>query len=149
MSIITTNQEVNMKNKIKLSQAFLRNCEGFMFEEILLDKIDSFLKPDHKYGMTLKGLTQVSPRDFTAVLGDGSPVFTRAEVNKVIKLLGNFELTLKNMVCHNYDSRGELCDGHNNLDYENDIPHASPEIEAAAEKVFEDIKNFEPINQTQ
>ena len=99
--------------------------------------------------MTLKGLTQVSPRDFTAVLGDGSPVFTRAEVNKVIKLLGNFELTLKNMVCHNYDSRGELCDGHNNLDYENDIPHASPEIEAAAEKVFEDIKNFEPINQTQ
>ena len=102
MSIITTNHEVNMKNKIKLSQAFLRNCEGFMFEEILLDKIDSFLKPDHKYGMTLKGLTQVSPRDFTAVLGDGSPVFTRAEVNKVIKLLGNFELTLKNMVCHNY-----------------------------------------------
>jgi hypothetical protein len=138
-----------MKNKIKMNEAFLRNCEGFMFEEVLLDKIETFLKPDNKYGMTLKGLTQVSPRDFTAVLGDGSPVFTRAEVNKVIKLLGNFELTLKNMVCHNYDGRGELCEGHNNLDYEDDVPYASKEIEAAATKVYEDLKDFEPINKTQ
>jgi len=136
-----------MKNKIKISEAFLRNCEGFMFEEVLLDKIDTFLKPDHKYGMTLKGLTQVSPRDFTATLGDGSPVFTKAEVNKVIKLLGNFDLNLKNMVCHDYDSRGERCEGFNNLDYEsNDVYQADPQIEAQAEKVFEDIKNFEPVN---
>ena len=132
-----------------MNEAFLRNCEGFMFEEVLLDKIETFLKPDNKYGMTLKGLTQVSPRDFTAVLGDGSPVFTRAEVNKVIKLLGNFELTLKNMVCHNYDGRGELCEGHNNLDYEEDVPFAPKEIEAAAEKVYEDLKDFEPISKTQ
>ena len=134
-----------MKNKIKISEAFLRNCEGFMFEDVLLDKIDTYLKPDHKHGMTLAGLTKVSPRDFTATLGDGTPIFTRAEVNRVIKLLGNFELTLKNMVCHNYDHRGNLCEGHNNLDYESsdgDIAH--PEIEAQAEKVLEDLQDFEP-----
>ena len=135
-----------MTNKIKLNEAFLRNCEGFMFEDILLDKIETFLKPDNEYGMTLKGLAQISPRDFTAVLGDGSPTFTKTEVNKVIKLLSNFELTLKNMVCHNYDGRGRLCEGHNNLDYEDDIPYAPLEIEAAAEKVYEDVKNLEPIN---
>ena len=134
-----------MKNKIKISEAFLRNCEGFMFEEVLLDKIDTYLKPDHKHGMTLKGLTKISPRDFTTTLGDGSPIFTRAEVNKVIKLLSNFELTLKNMVCHDYDNRGEKCPGHNNLDYEsNDVTIADPLIEEAAEKVYEDLKDFEP-----
>ena len=30
-----------------------------MFEQVLLDKIDT----DHEHGMTLKGLTNVSPRD--------------------------------------------------------------------------------------
>ena len=130
-------------NVIKISEAFLRNCEGFMFEEVLLDKIDTYLKPDNKLGMTLKGLTQVSPRDFTATLGDGSPIFTKAEVNKVIKLLGNFDLTLKDMVRHDYDNRGNKVEGYNNLDYE-DGHIASPEIEAAAEKVWEDVKDFGP-----
>ena len=132
-------------NKVKISEAFLRNCEGFMFEEELLDKIDTYLKPDHKYGMTLKGLTNVSPRDFTATLGDGSPIFTRAEVNKVIKLLGYFDLTLKDMVRHDYDNRGNKVEGYNNLDYESsDGEIAHPEIEAQAEKVFEDLQDFEP-----
>jgi len=132
-------------NKVKISEAFLRNCEGFMFEEELLDKIDTYLKPDHKYGMTLKGLTNVSPRDFTATLGDGSPIFTRAEINKVIKLLGYFDLTLKDMVRHDYDNRGNKVEGYNNLDYEeSDGEIAHPEIEAQAEKVLEDLQNFEP-----
>lgn len=130
-------------NVIKISEAFLRNCEGFMFEEVLLDKIDTYLKPDNKLGMTLKGLTQVSPRDFTATLGDGSPIFTKAEVNKVIRLLGYFDLTLKNMVRHDYNSRGEKCSGYNNLDYE-DGHVATPELEAEAEKVWEDVKDFSP-----
>ena len=139
-----------MNNKIKISEASLRNCEGFMFEDILLDKIDTYLKPDHVHGMTLQGLTKVSPRDFTAVLGDGAAAFSRAEINRVIKLLGNFDLTLKNMVCHDYDNKGERCGGFNNLDYElNDMSIADPKIEAEAEKAFEDIKNFEPINLTQ
>tara|TARA_Y100000004_G_C8927758_1_gene418420 strand:+ start:226 stop:648 length:423 start_codon:yes stop_codon:yes gene_type:complete len=138
-------------NKVKISRAFLRNCEGFMFEEELLDKIDTYLKPDHKYGMTLKGLTNVSPRDFTATLGDGSPIFTRSEVNKIIKLLGYFDLTLKDMVRHDYDNRGNKVEGYNNLDYEEleyDSPPASPEIEKAAEKVLEDLKDFEPTTST-
>ena len=138
-------------NKIKISKAFLRNCEGFMFEEELLDKIDTYLKPDNKFGMTLRGLTNVSPRDFTLRLGDGTPMFTRTEVNKVIKLLSNFHLTLKDMVCHDYDNRGNKVDGNNNLDYEdleNDPPFASPEIESAAEKVLEDLKDFEPSTST-
>lgn len=134
-------------NKIKISEAFLRNCEGFIFEKTILDKIDTYLKPDNELGMTLKGLSEVSPRDLTMELGDEGPIFTRGEINKIIDLLGNFELTLKNMVCHNYDSRGNKCEGHNNLDYE-DGHIASEEIEAAAEKVWEDVKDFGPETPT-
>ena len=56
------NRKFNIRgvmNKIKISEAFLRNCEGFMFEQVLLDKIDTYLKTDHEHGMTLKGLTNV------------------------------------------------------------------------------------------
>ena len=132
-----------MIDKVKISQAFLRNCEGFMFEKTILDKIDTYLKPDNELGMTLKGLSQVSPRDLTMNLGEEGPIFTRGEVNKIIDLLGKFDLTLKNMVRHDYNSRGEKCSGYNNVDYE-DGHIASPEIEAAAEKVWEDVKDFGP-----
>ena len=83
--------------KIKISEAFLRNCEGFMFEQVLLDKIDTYLKTDHEHGMTLKGLTNVSPRDLTATLGDGNPIFSKTEVSKIINLLAKFDLSLNSI----------------------------------------------------
>ena len=129
-------------NKIKISEAFLRNCEGFMFEQVLLDKIDTYLKTDHEHGMTLKGLTNVSPRDLTATLGDGNPIFSKTEVSKIINLLAKFDLSLKDMATHCYNSRGERVTD-SNLDYEiNNI--AAPEIESAAEKTWEEVQDFEP-----
>ena len=129
-------------NKIKISEAFLRNCEGFMFEQVLLDKIDTYLKIDHEHGMTLKGLTNVSPRDLTATLGDGNPIFSKTEVSKIINLLAKFDLSLKDMATHCYNSRGVRVTD-TNLDYEiNNI--AAPEIEAAAEKTWEEVQDFEP-----
>ena len=46
------------------------------------------------------------------------------------------------MATHCYNSRGERVTD-SNLDYENH-DYAAPEIEAAAEKVLEDLQDFEP-----
>ena len=136
-----------MKNKIKISEAFLRNCEGFMHEVHLVFKLEKFFTSKKKKSLTLKDLTQLSPNDIMGPRDkDGNPEFSKAEVNRIIKYLGWFNLTLADMVlAKTVNDLGEVIQ-HTNLDYENDIPYASPEIEAEAVKVFEDVKNFEPIN---
>ena len=104
-----------------------------MFEQVLLDKIDTYLKTDHEHGMTLKGLTNVSPRDLTATLGDGNPIFSKTEVSKIINLLAKFDLSLKDMATHCYNSRGERVTD-SNLDYEIN-EYAAPEIESQQKKL--------------
>ena len=87
-------------------------------------------------------MTNVSPRDLTATLGDGNPIFSKTEVSKIINLLAKFDLSLKDMATHCYNSRGERVTD-SNLDYEiNNI--AAPEIESAAEKTWEEVQDFEP-----
>ena len=88
--------------KIKIKDANLYNCEGFMTDIELVDKINTIFKTDTEVGMTLHGLTQVAPRDFFAsTMGDGEGFFTKAEMARVIKYLYTFDLTLNNMVVAN------------------------------------------------
>jgi len=88
--------------KIKIKDANLYNCEGFMTDIELVDKINTVFKTDTEVGMTLHGLTQVAPRDFFAsTMGDGEGFFTKAEMARVIKYLYTFDLTLNNMVVAN------------------------------------------------
>ena len=44
---------------IKVSEANLYNCEGFMFETELVDKLNSFFKHKNELGMTLKELAEI------------------------------------------------------------------------------------------
>ena len=50
--------------KIKTKDANLYNCEGFMTDIELVDKINNTFKNDTELGMTLAGLIEISPRDF-------------------------------------------------------------------------------------
>ena len=132
--------------KIKISEAYLRNCEGFMHEVQLVSKLDKFFKPKKRKSLTLKDLTQLTPHELMAPTHkDGDPEFSKAEVNRIIKYLGWFNLTLADMVlAKTVNDLGEVIQ-HTNLDYETgdgDIAH--PEIEAQAEKVLEDLQDFEP-----
>lgn len=132
--------------KIKISEAYLRNCEGFMHEPFLVSKLDKFFKPKKRKSLTLKDLTQLTPHELIAPTHkDGDPEFSKAEVNRIIKYLGWFDLTLADMVmARTVNDLGETVQ-QTNLDYETsdgDIAH--PDIEAQAEKVFEDLQDFEP-----
>jgi hypothetical protein len=64
----------------------------------LVDKINDTFKEDTEFGMTLAGLIEIAPRDFFLPVQGGEILFTKAEVNKVIKYLNAFDLTLKEMV---------------------------------------------------
>ena len=74
--------------KIKLKDANLYNCEGFMTDMELVDKINNVFKTDTDVGMT-----------------DGEVMFTKSEVDKVIKYLAAFDLTLNQMVVANKSKR--------------------------------------------
>ena len=133
--------------KIKISEAHLRNCEGFMHEPYLVQRLEKFFKPKKRKSLTLKDLTQLTPHDIITkenVKGDEME-FSKAEVNRIIKYLGWFDLSLANMVmAHSVNDLGETIQ-QTNLDYETgdgDIAH--PDIEAQAEKVLEDLQDFEP-----
>ena len=78
--------------KIKIKDANLYNCEGFMADMELVDKINNSFKNDTEFGMTLAGLIEVAPRDFFSPMGDGEIMFTKSEMDKVIKYLDAFGL---------------------------------------------------------
>ena len=91
--------------KIKIKEANLYNCEGFMTDMELVDKINDTFKNDTELGMTLAGLIEVAPRDFFSTIGDGEIMFTKSEVDKVIKYLDAFGLSLNQMVRANKSKR--------------------------------------------
>ena len=140
-----SNQKVDMK-KIKISEAYLRNCEGFMHEPFLVSRLDKFFKPKKRKSLTLKDLTQLTPHELMAPTDkDGDPEFSKAEVNRIIKYLGWFDLTLADMVmARTVNDLGEVVQ-HTNLDYELEDGNIAPaEIEAQAEKALQDLEGFEP-----
>jgi len=63
--------------KIKIKDANLYNCEGFMTDMELVDKINTVFKTDNSHntkgdgetivGMTLAGLIEVAPREFFTI----------------------------------------------------------------------------------
>src|SRR5210317_973685 len=135
---------------IKANKAYLHNCEGFMYETELVEKINNHFETPKK-GMTLDGLASLEPRDFftESKKNPGGYWFTPQEVKKIIKLLGEFGYTLQNMAFTNKYAYGQLT-SRSNVDWGDDeVPTAPKEIEDAATKVYEDLKDFEPINQTQ
>ena len=95
--------------KIKIKDANLYNCEGFMTDIKLVDKINDTFKNDTELGMTLAGLIEISPRDFFLPVPNGesghTSVFTKVEVDRVIKYLNAFGLTLNQMVRANKSKR--------------------------------------------
>ena len=132
---------------IKANKAYLQNCEEFMYEVELIEKINNHFETTKK-GMTLDGLTNLEPKDFFWAGKDNVYRFTKEDLKKILKLLGTFGYSLKNMACSNKYRWGQLT-SKSNVDWGDETSVAPKEIEDAAEKVFEDIKNFEPINQTQ
>lgn len=138
-----SNQKVIM-DKIKITQASLYNCEGFMFEDELVYKLSHCFNMGNP--MSLAELTLVSPHEIiTKKDKDGDRLFSDTEVRKIIKLLGKFNLSLNGMaVCEKEDKKANKtipC----NLDYEcfdGDIAHS--DTEAKAEQVLEDLQGFEP-----
>ena len=141
-----------MINKIKISEADLYNCEGFMHEIELCDKLNSelayLLRGKDKDFITLKDLTEVEPSELTCGLHPErvphpEERFTKSEVNKIIKYLKWYDLSLKNMVSPRDVNKFGDTISESNLDYE-DGHIASPEIEAQAEKVLEDLQGFDP-----
>lgn len=134
--------------KVKISKANLYNCEGFMFEVDLVDKLNTYFKYEDEFGMTLKELSQIQPRDFMLKLGkDQEPVFTKAEVKKIIKLLGWFNLIPEAMAtCEVVDQDGRVRQ-YSNVDHE--LPQVLPDkeqeaLDKAAEITYEITKDFEP-----
>ena len=132
---------------IKANKAYLQNCEGFMYEVELVEKINNHFETTKK-GMTLDGLTDLEPKDFFKPGKDNVYRFTKEDLKKILKLLSTFGYSLKNMACSNKYRWGQLIE-RTNVDWGDEISVAPKEIEDAATKVFEDLKDFEPINQTQ
>ena len=95
--------------QIKIKDANLYNCEGFMTDIELVDKINDTFKEDTEFGMTLAGLIEIAPRDFFLPVPNGegahTSVFTKVEVDRVIKYLSAFGLTLNQMVIANKSKR--------------------------------------------
>ena len=95
--------------QIKIKDANLYNCEGFMTDIELVDKINDTFKEDTEFGMTLAGLIEIAPRDFFLPVPNGegahTGVFTKVEVDRVIKYLSAFGLTLNQMVIANKSKR--------------------------------------------
>jgi len=130
---------------IKANKAYLHNCEGFMYETELVEKINNHFETPKK-GMTLDGLASLEPRDFfmESKKNPGGYWFTPPEVKKIIKLLGEFGYTLNNMAYTNKYAYGQLT-SRSNVDWGDDeVPTAPKEIEEAAEIDYEITKDLEP-----
>ena len=132
--------------KIKIKDANLYNCEGFMTDMELVDKINNSFKNDTEFGMTLAGLIEVAPRDFFTPMGDREILFTRSEVEKVIKYLDAFGLSLNQMVRANKSKRhnGEVRQIQaTNLDTEPAMTYGYKPTDAELDKVVEENEAFQ------
>ena len=134
--------------KIKTKDANLYNCEGFMTDIELVDKINNTFKNDTDLGMTLAGLIEISPRDFFMPVGGGEIIFTKSEVNKVIKYLNAFGLTLNQMVIANKSKRyyGEVRQiQETNLELEKKptTEYGRHPTDAEVDKAFEEAEAFQ------
>jgi len=143
--------------KIKIKDANLYNCEGFMTDIELVDKINTVFKTDNSHntkgdgesitGMTLEGLIKIEPRDFYTAVKEGETLFTKAEMAKIIKYLNAFGLTLNQMVIANKSKRyyGEVRQVQvTNLDTE--VPKVAigrEPTDAEVDEAFEEVKAFE------
>ena len=132
--------------QIKTKDANLYNCEGFMTDMELVDKINNSFKNDTEFGMTLAGLIEVAPRDFFSPMGDGEIMFTKSEVDKVIKYLDAFGLSLNQMVRANKSKRsgGEVRQIQvTNLDVQPAITYGYNPTDAELDKVVEENEAFQ------
>ena len=134
--------------KIKIKDANLYNCEGFMTDIKLVDKINDTFKNDTELGMTLAGLIEISPRDFFLPVQGGEILFTKAEVDKVIKYLNAFGLTLNQMVIANKSKRyyGEVRQiQETNLELEKKptTEYGRKPTDAEVDKAFEEAEAFQ------
>jgi len=132
--------------QIKTKDANLYNCEGFMTDMELVDKINNSFKNDTEFGMTLAGLIEVAPRDFFSPMGDGEIMFTKSEVDKVIKYLDAFGLSLNQMVRANKSKRsgGEVRQIQvTNLDVQPSVTYGRHPTDAEVDQAFEENEAFQ------
>ena len=138
--------------KIKIKDANLYNCEGFMTDIKLVDKINDTFKNDTELGMTLAGLIEIAPRDFFLPVPNGesvhTSVFTKVEVDKVIKYLDSFGLSLNQMVRANKSKRyhGEVRQiQETNLELEKKptTEYGREPTDAEVDKAFEEAEAFQ------
>ena len=132
--------------QIKTKDANLYNCEGFMTDMELVDKINNSFKNDTEFGMTLAGLIEVAPRDFFTPMGDREILFTRSEVEKVIKYLDAFGLSLNQMVRANKSKRyhGEVRQIQvTNLDVQPSVTYGRHPTDAEVDQAFEEAEAFQ------
>ena len=132
--------------QIKTKDANLYNCEGFMTDMELVDKINNSFKNDTEFGMTLAGLIEVAPRDFFSPIGNGEIMFTKSEVDKVIKYLDAFGLSLNQMVRANKSKRhnGEVRQIQvTNLDTEPAMTYGYKPTDAELDKAVEENEAFQ------
>jgi hypothetical protein len=132
--------------QIKTKDANLYNCEGFMTDMELVDKINNSFKNDTEFGMTLAGLIEVAPRDFFSPMGDGEIMFTKSEVDKVIKYLDAFGLSLNQMVRANKSKRsgGEVRQIQvTNLDVQPSVTYGRHPTDAEVDQAFEEAEAFQ------
>jgi hypothetical protein len=136
--------------QIKIKDANLYNCEGFMTDIELVDKINDTFKEDTEFGMTLAGLIEIAPRDFFLPVQGGEILFTKAEVNKVIKYLNAFDLTLKEMVRTNkykrvYGTEESVLIEKTNLELEKKptVEYGREPADAEVDQAFEEAEAFQ------
>ena len=134
--------------KIKTKDANLYNCEGFMTDIELVDKINNTFKNDTELGMTLDGLTKIQPRDFYTAVKEGETLFTKTEMARIIKYLSAFGLTLNQMVIANKSKRyyGEVRQiQETNLELEKKptTEYGRKPTDAEVDKAFEEAEAFQ------
>jgi len=136
--------------QIKIKDANLYNCEGFMTDIELVDKINDTFKNDTELGMTLAGLIEIAPRDFFLPVQGGEILFTKVEVNKVIKYLNAFDLTLKEMVRANkykrvYGTEESVLIEKTNLELEKKptVEYGREPADAEVDQAFEEAEAFQ------
>ncbi len=138
--------------QIKIKDANLYNCEGFMTDIELVDKINDTFKEDTEFGMTLAGLIEIAPRDFFSPAQGGEILFTKVEVNKVIKYLNAFDLTLKEMVRTNkykrvYGTEESVLIEKTNLELEKKptVEYGREPADAEVDQAFEEAEEWQDI----
>ena len=135
--------------KIKTKDANLYNCEGFMTDIELVDKINNTFKNDTELGMTLDGLTKIQPRDFYTAVKEGETLFTKTEMARIIKYLSAFGLTLNQMVIANKSKRyyGEVRQIQvTNLDTEESrVEYGRDLTDEEVDKGFEEAEQWQDI----